>query len=98
MIPVLEAFKAKHRTGQLVVVADAGLMSAKNVRELAGAGYQFILAARIKNETEALKAQILGLGLRDGESTTIELQADYQLLAQAGKERRLQSGKGHPPA
>ena len=79
MIPVLEAFKAKYKVKQLVVVADAGLMSTKNVQQLSVAGYDFILAARIKNESEALKRQILALRLRDGESTMID-RHDHKLI------------------
>jgi hypothetical protein len=36
---------------QLIVVADAGLMSTKNINELIDKQYDFIIGARIKNET-----------------------------------------------
>ena len=34
MIPLIEAFKEKHQLAKIIVVADAGLMSSKNVQAL----------------------------------------------------------------
>lgn len=59
LIPVLEHFKKKYDHGKLVVVADAGLLSKNNVEQLLSHGYEFILGARIKNETKELKSQII---------------------------------------
>jgi hypothetical protein len=41
-----------------VVIADAGLLSTKNLEALQEEGYQYILGARIKNESESVKQQI----------------------------------------
>lgn len=71
MLPVIEAFKKKHRLLQLIVVADAGLMSNKNIEQLVENKYQFIIGARIKNETNQLQKQILSQALKDGESVSI---------------------------
>jgi transposase len=59
LIPVLEHFKNKYNSGKLVVVADAGLLSKRNMELLVKHGYEFILGARIKNETTEIKQQIL---------------------------------------
>jgi len=59
LIPVLEHFKNKYSPGKLVVVADAGLLSKRNIELLVQYGYEFILGARIKNETTEIKKQIL---------------------------------------
>lgn len=50
MLPVLDTFKEKYKLGQLVIIADSGLLSNANVEELQKKGYEFILGARIKNE------------------------------------------------
>lgn len=71
MIPVIEAFKIKYKMQQLIVVADAGLMSNKNINELINQQYHFIIGARIKNETKQLQAQILSHKLMDGQSIEI---------------------------
>lgn len=67
-IPVLEGFGKKYPQSKLTVVADAGLLSAKNVDQLIQKGYEFILGARIKNEKQAIKDQILKLQLTDGQA------------------------------
>ena len=72
MLPVIEAFKTKYKMQQLIVVADAGLMSNKNLKELVNQQYDFIIGAKIKNETQAIQAQITSCKLKDGQSTEIK--------------------------
>lgn len=60
-LPILEAFRTKYGFHKLTVVADAGLLSNRNVSELMEKGYEFILGARIKNESNAVKEKILKL-------------------------------------
>jgi transposase len=67
LIPILEAFQKKYGFTQLTLIADAGLLSSKNIEQLMKQGYEFILGARIKNEKQVVKEQILGLALKDGE-------------------------------
>ena len=72
MMPVIEAFKKKYKMDQLIVVADAGLMSTKNVKELTDQQYDYIIGARIKNETSEIQQQILELNLEDKQSHIIQ--------------------------
>src|SRR5690606_27351575 len=60
-LPILEDFRKKYNFEKLTVVADAGLLSNKNVQDLIEKGYEFILGARIKNEKDSVKKEILGL-------------------------------------
>jgi transposase len=46
-------------------------LSAKNIEELQAKNYEFILGARIKNESKHIKDKILSLNLKDGESQII---------------------------
>jgi transposase len=80
MLPVIETFKNKHRLHQLIIVADAGLMSNKNIEQLLGNNYQFIIGARIKNETRELQKQILSQTLKDGESIALEKTGNMRLI------------------
>lgn len=70
-IPILDGFKQKYRFEKLTVVADAGLLSNSNVQQLINKGYDFILGARIKNERQSIKDEILALKLKNGQSATI---------------------------
>ena len=72
MLPVIETFKHKYNLEKLIVVADAGLLSNGNIDELQNKGYEYILGARIKNESNVVKKAILSLTLNNGESTIIK--------------------------
>jgi hypothetical protein len=47
MVPTLKAFMAAHRLSDITVVADAGMLSETNKREIEAAGLGFILGNRI---------------------------------------------------
>ena len=66
MIPVVEDFVRRFELEDFVVVADSGLISQKNIELLESGGYQYIIGARIKNESEEVKQWILSLEKRDG--------------------------------
>lgn len=80
MIPVIAAFKEKYQLEKVVVVADAGLMSAKNIHALCEKKYEFILGAKIKNETEPIKQHLLSLKLKDGQSRIINKSEKQKLI------------------
>ena len=47
LIPVLEAFQTRHGVTDMVVVADAGMLSAANLNALEDAGFAFIVGSRL---------------------------------------------------
>lgn len=71
-LPILEGFRSKYNFEKLTVVADAGLLSNKNVQDLIEKGYDFILGARIKNEKESVKKEILRLDFEKEKSKVIK--------------------------
>lgn len=71
MMPVLNLFRRKYKLTQLVVVADAGLLSGSNIEALRLNGYQYIIGARLKNESVATRDTILSLQLEDGKSAEL---------------------------
>lgn len=70
LIPTLEKLQQKYGFAKPVVVADAGLLSKDNIKLLQEYGYPFILGARIKNESEFLKKELLekSKDMKDGET------------------------------
>ena len=88
MLPVIEAFKQKYNMQQLVV-ADAGLMSNKNIQQLIDKQYSFIIGARIKNETQLVQAKILALKLEDGQSIEIKKDAAQRIILSYSNARAL---------
>jgi transposase len=72
MLPVIDAFKTRYNLDMLVIIADSGLLSKDNIHTLIERGYEFILGARIKSETDTLKEKITALPLNNGDSAIIE--------------------------
>ena len=66
LIPVLESFQSKFGVEKPIIVADAALLSQKNIEALDAKGYEYILGGRLKNETEEIKEQVIALGIEEG--------------------------------
>lgn len=76
LIPVLKAFQKRHGVTDMVVVADAGMLSAANLNALQDAGFSFIVGSRISKAPYDLAAHFERHGdyFKDGqilESTRI---------------------------
>jgi transposase len=80
MMPIIEHFITKHKPEQLIVVADSGLLSNKNIEALQEKNHQYILGARIKNETSDIKDKILNLKLGNNESEVIKKTESISLV------------------
>lgn len=80
MLPVIDGFKAKYKLKELVVIADAGLLSNENIAELQAKNYQYIIGARIKNEARHLQQQILAHKPGNGESICLQKDEHTQLI------------------
>lgn len=93
LLPVINHFKAKYLPDNLIVVADSGLLSNKNIKQLKEQHYQYILGARIKNMGKLVTEQILGLKLQDNESDVISLTEKERLILGYKKARAVRDAK-----
>lgn len=93
LIPIIEHFVSKHKVKELIVVADAGLLSQKNMDALVAKQYQYILGARIKNESNAITAQILALRLKDEQSVILSREDGSKLIVSYKKSRAVNDAK-----
>ena len=87
LIPVLEAFKKTYSIEKLVVIADAGLLSVRNICQLKKYEYEFILGARIKNETKQLKELILSKQWTDNIRYEFEKNESTRLIVSYSEKR-----------
>jgi hypothetical protein len=46
IVPIIEAFHARHRIENMIIVADAGMLSAANLTTLDEAGFRFVVGSR----------------------------------------------------
>ncbi len=61
MIPIIDDFVQRFSLTDFIVVADAGLLSRKNIALLKQTGYKFILGGRIKKESKSVQDWVLSL-------------------------------------
>ena len=93
LLPIIKHFVTKHKPEQLIVVADAGLLSQKNITALIEKQYQYILGARIKNESKAITSQILSLQLKDEQSVILAREDGSKLIVSYKKARAINDFK-----
>jgi transposase len=89
MMPILNTFKEKYKIPELLVVADAGLLSKENIRQLTENGYKYILGARLKSSSEAIKQAVLSLKLSNGESRMIAINSLEKLIVSYSDKRSI---------
>ena len=87
LIPFLEKIRLKFNLEKPVVIADAGLLSNDNIIALEDQGYEYILGARLKNETDKLKEQVLKTDFTDGAITSFKRQENTRLIVHYSKSR-----------
>jgi transposase len=80
LIPFLKNMSKKFNLGKPVVIADSGLLSKSNINALEDNGYEYILGARIKNEKESIKSQILSAKLSDGMTRSFSKGSKQRLI------------------
>lgn len=80
LIPVIDKLSNKFNLSKPVIVADAGLLSNENINRLTSNGYTYIIGARPKSESAAIKNKILSTHLKDGQTTVIKKTGGNRLI------------------
>lgn len=82
LLPVLQRIQEQYGFDTPTVVADAAMLSRENLASLGDNNYPFILAARLRNEPEAIQQKILRRcrGLSNGQSLVIERSHGHRLI------------------
>ncbi len=87
LIPFLEGVSEKFGLNKPIVVADAGLLSNENINTLQMQGYEYIIGARLKNEPQKTKDQILSRQLHDGQARQVKRQDGNRLVITYSRKR-----------
>ena len=87
LIPFVEKITAKFNLNKPVVVADAGLLSNENIKALEANGYEYIIGARLKNETDSIKGKIISQKPIEGQIKRIKKNTAIRLLVNYSKSR-----------
>ena len=69
IVPIVKQFQDRHGIADMVIVADAGMLSATNLRELDEAGLRFIVGSRLTKAPQDLESHFRwhGTAFTDGQ-------------------------------
>ncbi len=97
MLPIVEDFVQRFNLEDFVVIADSGLMNKSNISLMESFGYKYIIGARIKNETQDIKSQILSFNKCDNAFNELKKENDRLIIgysAQRAKKDKYNRDKG----
>jgi len=94
LLPTLQHMQRQYGLGKPIVVADAGLLSHNNIATLTKKKYRYILGARIRNETDERKKQILERTkkMKHGDHVMLEKSDGTRLLVTYSDSRAKKDG------
>lgn len=89
LLPMLKQAQERFQLAKPTVVADSALLSGKNIELLSELRYDFILGARIKNESAVVQEQILkaASALKDKECIVVEKPNGLRLIVDYSAKR-----------
>jgi transposase len=89
LIPFIEKISAKFNLNKPIVVADAGLLSKSNIKALEERNYEYIIGARLKNEPQKIKQEILDRELGEGQIMKIKKANNTRLIVAYANNRAI---------
>lgn len=87
MIPIIDDFVQRFSLTDFIVVADAGLLSRKNIALLKQAGYKFILGGRIKKESKSVQDWVLSLEKDPHKFNETVINGDERIIVSYSEQR-----------
>lgn len=87
ILPVIEGFKRQHKLSNITVVADAGMLSHKNLEALTNAGYTYIVGSKMHKIPYDIAEYKKSGELVDKQIITTELAGGQRVIYQYRKKR-----------
>lgn len=87
ILPVVEAFKKQHGLQNITVVADAAMLSSKNLEALTSAGYSYIVGSRLQKIPYDIAEYQKTKELADKQIITTKLSAGQRVIYQYREKR-----------
>ncbi len=85
LLPIVKKLEKRFNLSHPIVVADSGLLSAKNIEQLEEEGYEYIIGARVRSLSKADKEAVLKLALKDGEMTSMTIKDRRYVISMSDK-------------
>lgn len=87
ILPVVEVFKKQHNLKDITIVADAAMLSSKNLEALTIAGYTYIVGSRLQKIPYDIAQYQKTQELTDKQIITTELKAGVRIIYQYRQKR-----------
>lgn len=88
LIPAIENICQKYKIAKPIVVADAALLSAKNIEKLEEDGFKYILGGRVKSEKEDTRNLILQADITENYPCEFETDKGRLIVSFSSKRQR----------
>ena len=85
LLPIVKKLEKRFNLSHPIVVADSGLLSAKNIEQLEEEGYEYIIGARVRSMSKVDKEAVLKLALKDGEMTSLTIKDRRHVISMSAK-------------
>jgi transposase len=93
MLQVVDQFEKQYQIDNTFIIADAAMLSRKNLDDLEEKERKYIVGARIKSESNQIKQKILDLSLSNGQSKVIEKPDGTKLIISMSDKRASKDAK-----
>ena len=84
LLPIVKKLEKRFDLSHPMIIADSGLLSAKNIEQLEEEGYEYIVGARVRSMSKADKEAVLKLGLKDGELKSLTIKGRRHVISMSG--------------
>lgn len=81
ILPVIKNFRERYQIREVTVVADAAMLSAGNLKELAGAGFNYVVGSRLQKVPYDIAEYQKRQPLTDGQ-IFVDRRPDYRIIYQ----------------
>ena len=88
LLPIVKKLEKRFNLSHPVIVADSGLLSAKNIEQLEGEGYEYIIGARVRSMSKADKEAVMKLGLKDGDLKSLTIKDRRHVISMSASRAR----------
>ena len=88
LLPIVKKLEKRFKLSRPMIVADAGLLSAKNIGQLEEEKYEYIIGARVRSMSKTDKEAVLRLGLKDGEMKSLTVNGKRNVISMSESRAR----------
>jgi transposase len=88
LVPAIENICKQYQIDKPIVVADAALLSNKNITSLEENGFKYIIGGRVKSEKEDLRQRIINAEIKEGKPSEFPIERGRLIVSFSSKRQK----------